>query len=121
MGFGGILSALVLNPRPLEQRLVDVESKIGGEVFYGKNHPLVKTCRFWYFEGDWFFEQYYQNAGYQVIRYQILDNSIHKLFNGIEYPFAEGEKETLIQAIHRYYTVVSQQLYGVTTNSPLAA
>ncbi|MFZ1301338.1 MAG: hypothetical protein WAQ27_02030 [Candidatus Microsaccharimonas sp.] len=77
--------------------------------------------RFWYFEGDWFFEQYYPNAGYQVIRYQIFENSMHKLFNGIEYPFAEGEKETLLRAIKRYHAAVSEQIYGKPSNASLAA
>lgn len=121
MGFKGILSSLVLNPRPLEQRLIDLESRIGGEIFYGKGHPLAASCRFWYFEGDWFFEQHYQNTGYQVIRYQVFENSIHKLFNGIEQPFNVGEKETLIRAIKKYHTIVSEELYGVPSNTALAA
>lgn len=68
--------------------------------------------RFWYFEGDWFFEQFYPNVGYQVIRYQILKNSMHKLYNGKEYPFSPGEKATLVKAILRYRTAVLEPLYG---------
>lgn len=68
--------------------------------------------RFWYFEGDWFFEQYYPNVGYSVIRYQVLKQGMHKLYNGIEYPFNPGEKATLVKAIMKYRTAVLEPLYG---------
>lgn len=99
--------------RPLQERLIDAESKLGGTLFSNTTSQPAGR-RFWYFEGEWFFEQYYENAGYQVIRYQIFENSIHKLFNGREYPFSPGEEETLLQAIRRYHSLVMNQLYGPT-------
>ncbi len=74
--------------------------------------------RFWYFEGDWFFEQYQPNVGYQVIRYQIFKQSMHKLYNGREYPFNPGEKATLIKAILHYRTDVLEPLYGKKPTKP---
>jgi hypothetical protein len=112
---GRFLKSLVVTRRPLEERLIEAESKLGGMIFSASN-----TCRFWYFEGDWFFEQYTANVGFQVIRYQVLENSIHKLFNGIEYPFYEGEKERLVQAIKKYYSTVSDKIYNVPTDPALA-
>jgi len=112
-------SHLVSSPRPLEERLIEEESKLGGMIFSGVTSQTPGS-RFWYFEGDWFFEQYYENVGYQVIRYQILENSMHKLFNGREVAFAEGEKETLIQAIKRYHATVSKEIYGASNSTALA-
>ena len=79
---------------------------------YGMSKPSIMSRRFWFFEGDWFFEQYYPNSGYQVIRYQIFKQSMHKLYNGVEYPFQPGEKATLVQAIMRYRKVVLDPLYN---------
>jgi len=113
------LSLFVSSPRPLEERLIEAESKLGGMIFSPDGNS-ANGRRFWYFQGDWFFEQYYENIGYQVTRYQVLENNIHKLFNGREVPFAEGEKQILIQAIKKYHAAVTEQIYGVSNNSALA-
>ena len=115
-----IMSLFAPAPRPLDERLVDAESKIGGEIFFGENAEAV-SARFWYFEGDWFFERNYANDGYKVIRYQVFENSMHKLYDGVEYPFSEGEQGTLLDAIHRYHDTVSRNLYGVSKDYALAA
>ena len=76
------------------------------------NKSPVVNRRFWHLDGDWFFEQYFPNVGYQVIRYQVLKQSMHKLYNGKEYPFNQGEKASLVNAIMKYRTEVLEPLYG---------
>jgi len=76
------------------------------------NKSPIANRRFWYFEGDWFFEQYFPNVGYQVVRYQIFKQSMHKLYNGKEYPFTQGERASLVKAILNYRTAVLEPMYG---------
>ncbi|MES2630478.1 MAG: hypothetical protein V4611_00795 [Patescibacteria group bacterium] len=114
------MSLFAQSPQPFDERLVDAESNYGGEVFYGKDADKV-GARFWYFENDWFFERSYDGKGFQVIRYQVLDDSMHKLFDGFEYSFTPGEKETLLQAINLYFDVISKKLYDTPNNYALAA
>lgn len=115
-----ILSLLVSSPRPLEELFIEEESKLGGTLFSADGtNPTSR--RFWYFQGDWYFEQQYQNQGSYVIRYQILENSMHKLFHGREVPFSYGEEQVLVQAIKRYHSIVSEKLYGESLSLALAA
>ncbi len=101
-------------------RLIDAESNLGGKMFGNEKSSTVNR-RFWYFEGDWFFEQYEPSVGYQVMRYQIFKDSMHKLYNGREYPFNLGEKATLVKAVMNYGTDVLEPLYGKKPSKPALA
>jgi hypothetical protein len=103
---------IILEKPDFAVSLVNAEGKIAGEKFFGAN------SRFWYFEGDWFFEQNQPNVGYQVIRYQIAKQNMHKLYEGKEYYFSAGEKTTLVKAIMRYRTDVLEPLYGNKPSKP---
>ena len=94
--------------KSLYERLVEQESIMGGTLF-GAQHPSISR-RFWFHEGDWFFEH---NDGIApvVARYQITEAAAYKLVEGREHPFADGELSRLFEAITTYHATIRDTLY----------
>jgi hypothetical protein len=105
-------------PLSLHDQLVEAESLIGGKLF--ANEPGIIQQRFWYHEGDWFYEAV-DAKGAMVARYQFSENLVHKLVDGREIAFAEGEKTALIETINRYYTQIQVELYQNKADWDIAA
>lgn len=104
-------------PRSLHDRLVEVESVIGGNILpAGKS---VLSQRFWYQENEWFYEVH-DAVGPMVARYQFVNESITKLVDGKPVNLAQGEADTIYKTIALYYDAVSE-LYISKEDLRLAA
>lgn len=118
-----VLELFTSTPRSLEERLIEEESRIGGELF--AQDPSVTAQRYWLHQGEWFHERYYDSAAEAdsrvVIRYQLTNDSAHKLVKGVEHSFDDGEIQRLLQAIDSYYTRVQRELYTKKDDYGLAA
>ena len=95
-------------PMSLDDKLVEAESKIGGELL--PTNPDVIRQRFWFHGGDWFYEVH-DSKGPMVARYQFDDDFSYKLVDGKEVEFAEGEEARLIELVGLYYEQIKLQLY----------
>lgn len=108
-----VLELFTATPRPLQDRLIEEESVIGGQLF--ARDASVLWQRFWCHDGDWFFARLNrmpnQPDTQTVIHYQIKDNSIYKFVGGREYLAGEDESEVLTSAIDTYYEKIQQKLY----------
>jgi hypothetical protein len=102
----------------LHDRLVEAESIIGGGLF--KKPDGVLEQRFWYHEGDWFYESHDVN-GPVVARYQFINGQVIKLVEGRLVHFAEGEVTNLHKMIELYHDKVYEQLYAPKNDLSLAA
>jgi len=102
----------------LHDRLVEIESAIGGTLF--KKPAGVLEQRFWYHEGDWFYETR-DITGPMVARYQFKDGQAHKIVAGKPVAFAAGEIENLHKMIQVYHDQVYTQLYSKQNDVSLAA
>lgn len=103
-----------LTPRPLEERLVEEESAIGGKLFQ-KNEAVVYQ-RFWYYAKDWFFERLERHASEDVrtvMQYHIDDTGIHKIIDGSEYPIDTEEQTRLLLATEQYERAIQRELYDL--------
>jgi len=112
------LFAANTTPASLQAKLVEAESVIGGDLF-PKPAGVIKQ-RFWYHEGDWFYETV-DATGPMVARYQFVNGAAHKLVDGKPVAFAEGEIENLQKIIQLYHDRVYKELYAPRTDGKLAA
>ena len=110
--------SLSKKPLSLEDRLIEVESQIGGQLL--TTTPGVTFQRFWYHKGDWFYEVH-DKKGKMVARYQFDDDFAYKLVDGKEVEFAPGEEARLVEMIGRYHAEVKRQLYSNKADYDLAA
>jgi len=106
-------------PRTLHDKLVEAESTIGGSPRVLPSAPGVVNQRFWYQQGDWFYEVH-DSVGPMVARYQFIDGSIAKLVDGKLVQLAEGEAETIYKIIPQYHDAISE-LYISKDDLGLAA
>ncbi len=98
-------------------KLINSESFIGGKTLF----PSVPGARFWLNkphdddpEGvrNWTFSYKDMHTKQRVdITYQTTNNSIHKIFNGLERPMLEDERTNIGAAIRLYPEVVRRELY----------
>ncbi|MDB5179377.1 MAG: hypothetical protein JWN12_9 [Candidatus Saccharibacteria bacterium] len=102
----------------LHDRLVEIESVIGGNLF--PKPAGVTKQRFWYHQGDWFYETH-DAVGPMVARYQFANGQAHKLVDGKPIAFAEGEIDNLHKMIQRYRDEVYAQLYAPRNDTRVAA
>lgn len=101
----------VLVPKSPYEKLVEKEEVIGGGLM--KKAENIVSQRFWYHDnGDWFYESIDTQKNVTVIRFQTTASSIHKIFNGVEVPFAEGELEQFIELTALYEKEILQ-LYPI--------
>lgn len=104
-------------PKTLHDRLVEVESVIGGNVL--PINPGTVSQRFWYQQGDWFYEVH-DSVGPMVARYQFIHGSVAKLVDGKLVHLAEGEAETIYNTVPQYHDAISE-LYISKDDVDLAA
>lgn len=104
-------------PKTLDDRLVDAESEIGGQLF-AKEPGIIKQ-RFWYHENDWFYEVV-DAQGAMVARYQFTDGWAYKLVDGRAIAFAEGEEAALVATARSYFTAIQTKLYPNKADYDLA-
>ena len=92
--------------------LIDQESALGPAIF---NQPV----RFWLHppvagdaQGvrDWYF-YFISQTGEQTIRYQSDADGFHKIYQGREYGFTEGEEARLYEAVAAYEQLIATQVY----------
>lgn len=107
-----------LSNESLARRLVDIESEIGGQLLPAVEG--VKSQRFWFYEGDWFYETIDQKGAMHA-RYQAVGNELEKLVNGKPVSLAEGEQDHFIQLVPLYYQAIKDELYERAKQSPEAA
>jgi len=103
-----------LTHRPLEERLIEEESAIGGRLF--QTNEAVVYQRFWYYSKDWFFERLERrnNEDVQIVmQYHIDDTGVHKIINGSEYSIDIEEKNRLLLATERYEQSIRRELYDL--------
>lgn len=97
----------------LLRELVDIESEIGGTLF-SKSIGVIAQ-RFWYFQGDWFYEATFDTGVTHYLRYHLTDTSAEKLYNGRLVPFDGGDQGSelshLLAIIPRYVDAIRHQLY----------
>jgi hypothetical protein len=105
-------------PRTVHDKLVEAESIIGGSQL--GTHPEIISQRFWYHQGDWFYESH-DATGPMVARYQFIDGQAHKLVDGKPYYFADGEIQNLYRTIELYHDQVFLQLYASKNDYDLTA
>lgn len=99
-----------------EDKLVELESIIGGNLF--KKPVGVSSQRFWFHEGDWFYETH-DSIGPMVARYQFTNGQAHKLVDGKPVAFAELEIHNLYKMIQLYHDQVYKELYAPQTDGSL--
>lgn len=113
--------------RTLELVVVDSESPIdkliNSESFIvgGTMFPSVPGARFWLNKQhdddpvgvrNWTFSYKDMHTKQRVdITYQTTNNSIHKIFNGLERPIPEEERTNIMAAIRLYPEIVRRELY----------
>ncbi len=111
-----IISFVMPNPEPLLVRLVEKESEIGGKLIEKLStqdaNSLFSRHRLWYHDANWYYENHDQH-GPAVVRYQVTDTSMHKLKNGLEYGFDDGEQESLLILMQQYPEEIRRSLYFV--------
>lgn len=103
------LGGLVLMPshQPTVASLVEKESEVGGSLF-GPGHKfwldVESTKGFAEGVSDWYHMQPNPNDPKNpiVLRFQTTANSIHKLYNGIEYAPTVQDLEIFVQAVEAY-------------------
>ena len=92
-----------LNTKSPVDQVIEKTWRIGGEAFG------IKDARFGLYKRhehdtpekrDWYVSYPDQNGVKDAIsiRYQTTPHSIHKLYAGVEYPFADGEEERFLKA-----------------------
>ncbi|HJM04664.1 MAG TPA: hypothetical protein QF549_03485 [Candidatus Saccharimonadaceae bacterium] len=114
--FESVTRRFVVNraPAPLMTRLIDAESEIGASLLPLPNGK--KSHRFWYHEGDWFYETV-DALGPMVARYTVGEKGIEKLVDGSPVqlhdgdPGQMGEEERLLVMIGLYREEIERQLY----------
>ena len=92
----------------LERALIERESEIGASLFGGLAEGV--TRRFWYYEGDWYFEERAPKAA-SVARYTVYEDSIEKLVHGRPVTLEPSETHALITAIPLYKARIEHELY----------
>lgn len=110
----------IRSPRPLEERLVNAESELGGNLL--ADHPTITNKRFWYYGGYWYLELKDQN-GPMVASYQFTTDTAYKLAGGKEVPFDHetNELERVLALIPTYRDHVHMHLYAKRSDYDLAA
>ena len=120
-GFAEVIAGRFVSsktPMSLEDKFVNAESEIGGDIL-PKNGDIIRQ-RFWYVQGDWFYEVL-DARGVMIARYQFSEDLSHKLVDGRQIDFAEGEKAALLETINRYYTQIQVELYSDKADWDLVA
>lgn len=109
-GFAGSILNQLMTPRPLIERLIDAESKIGGNLLPQEQNAIRQ--RFFFYQGYWYLE-FTDQQGSMVASYQLDQDTAYKFHNGKNIPFDEdsGELDNLLKTIPLYEDAISRQLY----------
>lgn len=108
-GFAGSILNQIMEPRPLAERLLDAESKIGGNLIPKAQNVLRQ--RFFFYNGYWYLE-IIDSEGAMVASYQLIDGLAFKFVAGKQIDFEpNGELENLLSLIPIYEKAVKEQLY----------
>lgn len=110
------LALIAKQPAPLEHRLVEIESKIGGDML--QKPAGIISQRFWFHGGDWFYEMT-DEKGPLTVRFHVTNDRIYKLVGGKATAFSESEARNLLNTIPLYFKAICRELYEKDTNTSL--
>lgn len=106
-GFSESILNRLMTPRPFIERLIDAESKIGGDLLPQSKDTIRQ--RFFYYQGYWYLEITDQQ-GAMVASYQLTDDMVYKFYGGkpIAFDDTSHELDNLLTTIPLYENAVKE-------------